>query len=65
MTAAIETSTRKILGRLEREGWRKVGGPRHDEFQHPDKPSVVITVPRHRRLSIGTARAIAKAAGWI
>jgi predicted RNA binding protein YcfA (HicA-like mRNA interferase family) len=61
----IETNTRKIVARLEREGWRNAGGGRHDRFKHPDKPGVVIVVPRHRELPIGTARRIAKDAGWI
>jgi predicted RNA binding protein YcfA (HicA-like mRNA interferase family) len=65
MTAAIETNRRKIIARLEREGWRKVGGRKHDKFEHPGRSGVLITVPRHRQLSIGAARVIAKAAGWI
>jgi predicted RNA binding protein YcfA (HicA-like mRNA interferase family) len=63
--AAIETNTRKVIARLKQEGWRHVGGGRHDKFKHPAKPGVRIIVPRHRTLSIGTARVIAKAAGWL
>jgi predicted RNA binding protein YcfA (HicA-like mRNA interferase family) len=62
---AIETNTRKIIARLEREGWKNVGGTKHDRFKHPAKPGVRIIVPRHRTLSIGVARGIAKDAGWI
>jgi predicted RNA binding protein YcfA (HicA-like mRNA interferase family) len=62
---AIETNTRKIIHRLEREGWKNVGGAKHDKFKHPDKPGVRILVPRHRTLSIGAAREIAQTAGWI
>jgi len=51
--AAIETNTRKIIARLEREGWKKVGGGKHDKFEHPDKPGAFITVPRHRELPMG------------
>jgi predicted transcriptional regulator/predicted RNA binding protein YcfA (HicA-like mRNA interferase family) len=65
MMAAIETNTRKIVARLEREGWRKVGGRKHDRFEHPARPGVRIIVPRHRELSIGVARGIAKDAGWL
>jgi predicted RNA binding protein YcfA (HicA-like mRNA interferase family) len=50
---------------LQREGWRNIGGGKHDKFEHPAKPGVLIVVPRHGRLSIGTARVIAKAAGWL
>jgi predicted RNA binding protein YcfA (HicA-like mRNA interferase family) len=62
---AIGTNTRKIIVRLEREGWQNVGGTKHDVFKHPAKPGVRIIVPRRCQLSIGAARVIAKAAGWI
>jgi len=60
--AAPETNTRKIVRRLEREGWVNVGGSAHDVFKHPDGRKVVV--PRHRTQSIGVARGIAKDAGW-
>lgn len=53
--AKIETNTRKIVARLQSEGWVNVGGGSHDRF----------VVPRHRELTPGTAHSIAKAAGWI
>ena len=59
-----ETNTRKIVVKLMAEGWRDIGGGSHDRFIHDDKLGVMITVPRHRELSPGTARSIAKAAGW-
>lgn len=59
---AIETNTRKIVARLEREGW---GGGKHARFKHSANPGVVIVVPRRRQQTIGAARAIAKAADWI
>ena len=59
-----ETNTRKIVAKLLAEGWRDVGGGSHDRFIHDNKSGVMITVPRHRELSPGTARSIAKAAGW-
>jgi predicted RNA binding protein YcfA (HicA-like mRNA interferase family) len=61
----VETNTRKIIARLTREGWRNVGGGAHDKFQHPARPGMRIIVPRHREQKPGTARSIAKAAGWI
>ena len=61
--AAPETSTKKIVARLEREGWVCTGGKRHDVFKHPQKPGRVI-VARHRDQTIGVARQIAKEAGW-
>jgi predicted RNA binding protein YcfA (HicA-like mRNA interferase family) len=35
----------------------------HDVYKHPARAGRII-VPRHRTLSLGVARAIAKAAGW-
>ncbi len=33
----VETNTRKIIARLERDGWINKGGSRHDLFVHPDR----------------------------
>ncbi len=63
--AAIETNTRKVVRRLEREGWVNVGGGKHDKFDHPAKPGVTIMVPRYRELTPRVARSIAKDAGWL
>ena len=60
----VETTTRKIIARLKREGGLKIGGAKHDIFEHPDK-TILVVVPRHREQKPGTARSIAKAAGWI
>ncbi len=60
----METNTRRILARLEREGWQNIGGTKHDKFEHTDRPGVIIAVARHREQSIGVARQIAKTAGW-
>lgn len=62
--AEIETVTRRIIARLEREGWVNAGGGSHDKFKHPGKPGRII-VPRHREQSPGVARSIARSAGWI
>ena len=55
-----ETHRAKVVARLRREGWHNVGGQRHD----PGRAEPII-VPRHKTLSPGVARAIAKAAGWL
>ena len=60
----METNTRKIIARLERDGWLKATGGKHDKYTHPGKPGVLIVVPRHREQSLGVARSIAKSAGW-
>jgi mRNA interferase HicA len=59
----VETNRNKIAARLERDGWVAKHGGAHDVYKHPQKPGRII-VPRHRTLSIGVAREIAKSAGW-
>jgi predicted RNA binding protein YcfA (HicA-like mRNA interferase family) len=57
-----ETNTRKIVAQLLREGWKNIGGGSHDRFAHDEMYGTMITVPRHRELTPGVARSIAKAA---
>jgi predicted RNA binding protein YcfA (HicA-like mRNA interferase family) len=59
----IETDRRKVVGRLEREGWAGRHGGDHDVYKHPDRPGRIV-IPRHRKISPGVARAIARQAGW-
>jgi predicted RNA binding protein YcfA (HicA-like mRNA interferase family) len=61
----LETNTRRIVARLERENWSNIGGGNHDKFTNPAHDGVLIVVPRHRTVSPGVARDIAKKAGWI
>jgi predicted RNA binding protein YcfA (HicA-like mRNA interferase family) len=61
----IETETRKVIARLRKEGWVNTGGSKHDEFEHIDRPDVLMIVPRHKQQSLGVARSIARLAGWI
>lgn len=61
----VETNTRKIIARLLQDGWISVGGAKHDKFEHPYRPDVMLIVPRHREQSPGVARSIARLAGWI
>lgn len=58
-----ETNRAKIVDRLVGEGWENQGGGGHDKYTHRDfsRPAIV---PRHRTLSPGVARDIARAAGW-
>lgn len=60
----FETKTRKIIARLEKEGWMIEHGKEHGIFRNPNFPQLRIVVPRHRELSPGVARDIAKKAGW-
>jgi predicted RNA binding protein YcfA (HicA-like mRNA interferase family) len=62
--AKVETNTRLVIDRLSREGWLSEGGTNHEKFGHPSQPGDKIMVPRHRTLSPGVARSIARAAGW-
>lgn len=57
-----ETSTAKIKARLEREGWILIGGAKHDKYRKPGHPTIMV--PRHRKVTPGVARTIARAAGW-
>lgn len=61
--AQIEANRAKVVSRLEAEGWVNVGGGNHDKFTKAGVAYPII-VPRHRTLSPGVARSIAKAAGW-
>jgi predicted RNA binding protein YcfA (HicA-like mRNA interferase family) len=61
----IETRSRDIVARLKRDGWVEIGGTRHAQFTHAARPGVLIVVPRHREVSPGVARSIAKLAEWI
>ena len=60
----METNTRRIIARLKSDGWLGESGGKHDKFTHPDRPDALIVVPRHRTLTSGVARSIAKMAGW-
>ena len=63
--AVVETNTRKIKARLLAEGWSDAGGAKHDKFEHPHQPGRAVIVPRRKEQKLGTARSIARAAGWL
>jgi len=59
----IETNRARIIKRLEQEGWTLArNGAEHDLWR---REKAVVAVPRHRELSPGVARSIAKTAGWL
>jgi predicted RNA binding protein YcfA (HicA-like mRNA interferase family) len=64
--AAVETNSRKIIKRLKSEGWElvKIEGSHH-KLTHPQFQYPMIVPHPQKDLPIGTARAIATAAGWI
>ncbi len=60
----METNRRRVQRRLERDGWHlERYGSDHDVYKHPHIKGIV-TLPRHRVLSMGVARTIARKAGW-
>jgi predicted RNA binding protein YcfA (HicA-like mRNA interferase family) len=59
----VATNARKIADRLKADGWINTGGRSHDRFVNESQPEKMIVVPRHREISPGVARSIAKAAG--
>ena len=58
-----ETNRAKVVARFEAEEWVNNGGGGNNKFTKSGATYPVI-VPRHRTLSPGVARSIAKAAGW-
>lgn len=62
----IERGSRKIIRRLESEGWVlvKTSGSHH-KFKHPARRHHIVVVHPVKDMPAGTARAIAKAAGWL
>ena len=61
--AKAETNRNKVAARLKRDGWIEHHGGNHDVYKHPAKSGRIV-VPRHRELSAGVARAVARQAGW-
>jgi predicted RNA binding protein YcfA (HicA-like mRNA interferase family) len=61
--SAPETDRGKVVARLLRDGWVVRHGGAHDVFKSPNRPGRIV-LPRHRTLSIGVARAVAKQAAW-
>lgn len=60
----MEQDSKKIVKRLEGEGWEFVGAAgSHHKFR---KDGRIVIVPHPRKdLPLGTARSIAKMAGWL
>lgn len=63
---AIERNSRKILRRLRKEGWVVVNiEGSHHKLSHPNWKHPVIVPHPKKDLPQGTARSIARAAGWL
>ena len=66
MSQVLERNSRKILTRLLREGWEPTGiSGSHHKFRHIATGKVIVVPHPKKDLPTGTARAIAKFAGWI
>jgi predicted RNA binding protein YcfA (HicA-like mRNA interferase family) len=62
----IERNSRKIVARLKRDGWVPVGAVgSHHKFRDPKTGRSIIVPHPKKDLPLGTARKIAKDAGWI
>lgn len=62
----VERNSRKILARLMREGWQllNIEGSHHKLRQQESGKTIIVPHPK-KDLPTGTARAIAKHAGWL
>ena len=61
----LERDSRRIIRRLESEGWVLVkASGSHHKFKHRNRKHHIVVVHPAKDLPTGTARAIAKAAGW-
>jgi predicted RNA binding protein YcfA (HicA-like mRNA interferase family) len=60
----ILTNSRDIIRRLEAEGWLLMSSKgSHHKFRRDDQ-SLIVSHPK-KDLPLGTARSIAKVAGWL
>ncbi len=64
--AHIERNSRRILQRLQRDGWKVVhSNGSHHKLKHPAFKYPIILVHPKKDLPLGTARQIHKVAGWL
>lgn len=62
----VERNSNRIIARLRVEGWELVAiRGSHHKFRQPETGKVLIVPHPKKDLPIGTARNIAKHAGWI
>lgn len=60
----IETNKAALAKRLNKDGWKSVGGTNHEKFRHHTNKNVIV-LPYHRDISIGVARQVHQQAGYI
>jgi predicted RNA binding protein YcfA (HicA-like mRNA interferase family) len=62
----VERNSRKILARLRSEGWHEAGvAGSHHKLKHPVTGQLIVVPHPKKDLPLGTARQIAKTAGWL
>ena len=62
----IERNSHRILARLKREGWAEIGGKgSHRKLRHKATGRTLVVSQPKKDLPTGTARNIAKHAGWL
>lgn len=62
----IERDSKKIVARLQRESWELVAiKGSHHKFRQAGTGRVIVVAHPKKDLPLGTARNIAKHAGWI
>ena len=62
----VERNSSRIIARLLREGWEQTGGKgSHRKFRHAESGRVLVVPHPKKDLPTGTARKIAKHAGWL
>ncbi len=62
----IERNSRRIIERLQRESWELIGAKgSHHKFRNALTGRVLVVPHPKKDLPLGTARSIAKQAGWL
>jgi predicted RNA binding protein YcfA (HicA-like mRNA interferase family) len=62
----VDRNSKSIIKRLKAEGWELVNSEgSHQKYRHKDREHPVIVPHPKKDLPIGTARAIARGAGWL
>lgn len=62
----VERNSGRIIDRLRREGWSLVGAKgSHHKFRLGETGRIVVVPHPKKDLPLGTARSIAKSAGWL
>lgn len=66
MSVTLERDSKKIVARLLREGWLQTAiKGSHHKFEHPQTRKIIVVPHPKKDLPTGTARNIAKHAGWL